>query len=159
MFSPEGFFPFASSLPWIHDRADDFYRNCALPWATKEKTESNVSGERRLYRAASAGRMLYTAWLIDVILAYQPKPVFLSSPNGRVMRAAPAFFQGNDNLSIYDFEWPLSDDELRPIIEYKKPEEALSARFDYYFLDQFSWCITLPEEERCSQLYPLGKDF
>ncbi|MGI3212559.1 hypothetical protein ACROSR_15775 [Roseovarius tibetensis] len=154
MFSPEGFVPFAQSKGWMLAHAEDFYLECALPWATKQASKGVEADDADPFRTAQAGRLLFLEWLINTCLIIQPGAVYLTSPSGSVMRAADVFFAADDHLSWYDFEWPLSDDELRPIAEGGQADEILNTRFSYYFWDMLSCCIEAPSADDCSKLAP-----
>ncbi|PWE48720.1 hypothetical protein DEM26_16615 [Thioclava sp. NG1] len=152
MFAPDGFVPFAVAQRWILERADEFYRECALPWAARLADESDDADAQKLFRTAFAGRMIFLEWLVDTCLYYQPVAVYPASPGGDIMRVGNQFFEAEDHLSWYDFQWPLLDDELRPIAESGAVRETLDGRFEYYFWDRDNCCIRIPEVEECRNL-------
>lgn len=152
MFAPDGFVPFASAKSWILDRAGEFYRECALPWATRKSLTSLETASIDPLGVALAGQALYQEWLISWCLAGQVRAVYLSSPTGQIMRASDVFFSAEDQLCWYDFEWPLLDDDLRKIVESENFEQILNSRFGYHFWDELSCCIQMPDADAIENL-------
>lgn len=160
MFAPDGFIPFSLVQGSLTERGRAFFRACAIPWMSERVSENEIVPSEVL-RFAIAARIVYIYWLVDYCLWQQPVPVFIANPSGRVMRAAPHFFEAEDHLSFYEFFWPLEDDELRPLAEhmstkevYGAAEDALLKRFGYHFLSHASCCISSLDFDSAETLPP-----
>ena len=152
MFAPEGYFPFAASMGWLDARVEDFYLECALPMAKAQSVDADDDAFSQAFALALASKILYREWLIDMCLFFQPAPVYLASPAGQVIQAAPHFFRSDLTLSSYEFDWPLSKSELLPAAKTMAAEHSRTSDPDYYFFSMSSCCIELPTDEEAESL-------
>lgn len=147
MFAPVGYVPAQCVFYSLRDLGNteiSFIRSISVA-----KSRDSVNSPGKLHGPAFSqlfmSRLAFPCWAIWRIFAHQPIPVYLACSDGRLVRASPDFFFGNDELEFSEFS-PLDPGqglpELWEIMKARniagEPEEVFDSG---WFVSTETWCV------------------